>query len=114
MFFLFLHIYPKRGVTQYNTHLKHLSSMASLGDDLTNSHEWFWMKNKHKKPQNYDKMVIRGICFLKPSLQLLCMTPIVSYQNMRGGPIIHQMKAYGVYFSNISNSCLNNFVSEFY
>ena len=34
MFFLFLHIFPKRGVTQYNTHLKHLSSMIPLGNDL--------------------------------------------------------------------------------
>ena len=34
-------IYPKRGVTQYKTHLKHLSSMILLGNDLINSHELF-------------------------------------------------------------------------
>ena len=40
------------------------------------------------------------------------MKPIVSYKYVPGGLIIHQMKAYGVYFSDISNSCLNNFVSD--
>ena len=39
MYFLFLHIYPKRGVTQYNTNLKHLSSVISLGSDLVNCQE---------------------------------------------------------------------------
>ena len=52
MFSPFLHIYPKRGIAQYNTHLNHLSSMNLLGKDLTSCKRVIWMKNNTKKPQN--------------------------------------------------------------
>ena len=42
------------------------------------------------------------------------MEPTVSYTNVQGGLIIHQMKAYGVLFSNISIACPNNFLHVIY